>query len=509
MEGGLEIALATGSAGARLLEASGRRVGAAYVGFDEEKRQRTVSARAAGIRPEKRSRAEIGKRGSRSSRERARWPHARLHARTRCAAHHRRRRTPSRRASLRKFRDGRRRCPQQACPTRRGGRRARRPIPPLAVASGGAPAARVPPPRLALAGARRGGVPRLAAAASADFLWRDRCAAWSWLTRRKPSGATRKRQERALSGAPRFVVVGGAYWRAAARSARRRGRGPTCRRWRPSATAPRCCTTSRARRSAPSAGGRAGRTATRSRRSSGWRATAAAAAARGGGAADGDGALLPRRRLRRRRAPPRGGRRRVDVQARGGARLRRGVRAGRRRRAKRRCRRSAPRAAPTRSRASAAGTALAVGGYGGGAHVRTALDRDGARRRGARARLARRRVAQPAARRRSPPSARDHCLYVIGGGGNGHDADSTCVKWDSRANQWLPLAPMHAPPPLLRRRLRARRPARSTPRGGFEWSGQLTTAEVYDARADRWRRSGDLVDGGAVIEFCAGAAVWA
>ena len=48
-------------------------------------------------------------------------------------------------------------------------------------------------------------------AASADFLWRDRCAAWSWLTRRKPSGATWKQQERALSGAPRFVVVGGAY----------------------------------------------------------------------------------------------------------------------------------------------------------------------------------------------------------------------------------------------------------------------------------------------------------
>ena len=45
--------------------------------------------------------------------------------------------------------------------------------------------------------------------------------------------------------------------------------------------------------------------------------------------------------------------------------------------------------------------------------------------------------------------------------------------------------------------------------GGFEWSGQLTTAEVYDARADRWRPLPDLVDGGAVIEFCAGAAVWA
>ena len=35
-------------------------------------------------------------------------------------------------------------------------------------------------------------------AASADFLWRDRCAAWSWLTRRKPSGATWKRQELSL-----------------------------------------------------------------------------------------------------------------------------------------------------------------------------------------------------------------------------------------------------------------------------------------------------------------------
>ena len=92
-------------------------------------------------------------------------------------------------------------------------------------------------------------------------------------------------------------------------------------------------------------------------------------------------------------------------------------------------------------------------------------------------------------------------------GGNGHDADSTCVKWDSRANQWLPLAPMHA-----RRHYFA---AAFAPdgqlyaAGGFEWSGQLTTAEVYDARADRWRPLPDLVDGGAVIEFCAGAAVWA
>ena len=42
--------------------------------------------------------------------------------------------------------------------------------------------------------------------------------------------------------------------------------------------------------------------------------------------------------------------------------------------------------------------------------------------------------------------------------------------------------------------------------GGFEWSGQLASAEVYDARADRWRPLPDFVEGGAVLEFCAGAA---
>ena len=154
---------------------------------------------------------------------------------------------------------------------------------------------------------------------------------------------------------------------------------------------------------------------------------------------------------------------------------------------------------------SAAGTAYAVGGYGGGLTYLASVEclDVAAPERGWRAVASLNQPRAGACAAFGP----DHCLYVIGGGGNGHDADSTCVKWDSRANQWLPLAPMHA-----RRHYFA---AAFAPdgqlyaAGGFEWSGQLTTAEVYDARADRWRPLPDLVDGGAVIEFCAGAAVWA
>ena len=40
--------------------------------------------------------------------------------------------------------------------------------------------------------------------------------------------------------------------------------------------------------------------------------------------------------------------------------------------------------------------------------------------------------------------------------------------------------------------------------GGFEWSGQLASAEVYDARADRWRPLPDFVEGGAVLESARG-----
>lgn len=69
--------------------------------------------------------------------------------------------------------------------------------------------------------------------------------------------------------------------------------------------------------------------------------------------------------------------------------------------------------------------------------------------------------------------------------GNGHDAQSSCVKWDGRAGRWLAVAPMHARRHYFAAAFAA--DGQLYAAGGFEWSGQLASAEVYDARADRWR----------------------
>ena len=41
--------------------------------------------------------------------------------------------------------------------------------------------------------------------------------------------------------------------------------------------------------------------------------------------------------------------------------------------------------------------------------------------------------------------------------------------------------------------------------GGFEWTAQLSSAECYDPRADKWRL---LPDFGVYMEFCSGAFLW-
>ena len=341
-------------------------------------------------------------------------------------------------------------------------------------------------------------------AASADFLWRDRCAAWSWLTRRKPSGATWKRQERALSGAPRFVVVGGAY------SARGRAFSAATGAW---ADVPAMATERNGAAllydvegaSLCAVGGR-------SSGPYGYPLASVERLACGGGGGGGAWAAAPPMATARcclgaafddaGRLLVAGGAESMykhaavhasaEVYAPGADAWAPLPPLG------------AARCAHSLA-LSAAGTAYAVGGYGGGLTYLASVEclDVAAPERGWRAVASLNQPRAGACAAFGP----DHCLYVIGGGGNGHDADSTCVKWDSRANQWLPLAPMHA-----RRHYFA---AAFAPdgqlyaAGGFEWSGQLTTAEVYDARADRWRPLPDLVDGGAVIEFCAGAAVWA
>ena len=97
----------------------------------------------------------------------------------------------------------------------------------------------------------------------------------------------------------------------------------------------------------------------------------------------------------------------------------------------------------------------------------------------------------------------DRCLYVLGGTENGSSSRPTVLRWDPRAEHVHQLAPM--------RSARAHFAGAFGPdgriyvAGGFEWTGMLTSAEVYDPRLDCWT---DLPEMGANMELCAGAFVW-
>eukprot|EP00326_Haptolina_ericina_P032202 CAMPEP_0181240202 /NCGR_PEP_ID=MMETSP1096-20121128/40388_1 /TAXON_ID=156174 ORGANISM="Chrysochromulina ericina, Strain CCMP281" /NCGR_SAMPLE_ID=MMETSP1096 /ASSEMBLY_ACC=CAM_ASM_000453 /LENGTH=454 /DNA_ID=CAMNT_0023336043 /DNA_START=27 /DNA_END=1393 /DNA_ORIENTATION=- len=137
---------------------------------------------------------------------------------------------------------------------------------------------------------------------------------------------------------------------------------------------------------------------------------------------------------------------------------------------------------------AANGTVYATGGYGGGLSYLSsieALDLSAPE-------LGWSRVASmPEARAGSSGClGPDHCLYIVGGGDNGTTNFSSCVKWDPRSGKWHQLASMHNPRHYFAGSFAP--DGKLYVAGGFEWTAQLSSAEVYDPVADKWRLLPDL-----------------
>jgi len=96
----------------------------------------------------------------------------------------------------------------------------------------------------------------------------------------------------------------------------------------------------------------------------------------------------------------------------------------------------------------------------------------------------------------------DHALYVAGGGPHGSEDAQTDVllRLDPRAGRrWQALCPMLVPRFYFAGAFAP--DGRLYVAGGYTHRGQLTTAEVYDRRMDRWEMMDDFA---ASLEFCAG-----
>ncbi len=147
------------------------------------------------------------------------------------------------------------------------------------------------------------------------------------------------------------------------------------------------------------------------------------------------------------------------------------------------------------------GVLYATGGYGGGTEYLSSIEALdlGAAERGWRAECV---LPHPRAFATACIGP-DHCLYIVGGSDNGSSNFASALKWDPRSGRTHKCAPMSTPRHYF---AGAWSPCGQLHvAGGFEWTGGLSTAEVYDPRADAWRPLPDL---GAYLEFCSGSFVW-